>query len=430
MTSTLTLALRARNASRIKRRYQICLIHPFDPRGQKVGGLETYIRDFITFHPSTPICSSSAWTSTGELELGRLHRLTFRGRTFDFLPILHYSDQQAREAARTIRTSLTGQFFMALLRHFGPIAKLIRARRCSIDLRRVEFSWLPAILRLPFVQMLHGEGAPKLQMDSLLRKYAFVHNTGERFAVAMSEKFLCVNPFITERLQQTYPRRKDKIDTLWTWVNTDIFKPQLLPPNSSPFQIVFAGRLDEFKDPPLMFRTIARLRQRLNGDVEFHYIGTSDPHRFEEFADIEDITVRHGFKDAAGMAETLASAHAGILTSEFEGMPRCVLETLAVGRPVVAMHLPQLEPVIHHGVSGFLVARSGSRDDMADALAHRFVDVRERHRSGRDQPGGDRRHHRGVHPRHAARAGVPLSSGNSGCARPCRRSVDLLRVPG
>jgi glycosyltransferase involved in cell wall biosynthesis len=314
--------------------------------------------------------------STGELELGKLHRLTFRGRGFDFLPILHYSDQQAREAARTIRTSLTGQFFMALLRHFGPIARLIRARRCSVDLRRVEFSWLPAILRLPFVQMLHGEGAPKLQMDSLLRKYAFVHNTGERFAVAMSEKFLCVNPFITERLQQTYPRRKDKIDTLWTWVNTDIFKPQLWPLNSSPFQIVFAGRLDEFKDPPLMFRTIDRLRRRLNGDVRFHYIGTSDPHRFEEFAAIEDITVRHGFKDAAGMAETLASAHAGILTSEFEGMPRCVLETLAVGRPVVAMHLPQLEPVIRPGVSGYLVARDGSRDDMVDTLVQRFVDIR------------------------------------------------------
>jgi glycosyltransferase involved in cell wall biosynthesis len=386
MTSTLTLALRARNASRTRRRYQICLIHPFDPRGQKVGGLETYIRDFITFHPVDTDILFIGVDSTGELELGRLHRLTFRGRAFDFLPILHYSDQQAREAARTVRASLTGQFFMALLRHFGPIARLIRARRCSVDLRRVEFSWLPAILRLPFVQMLHGEGAPKLQMDSLLRKYSFVHNTGERFAVAMSEKFLCVNPFITERLQQTYPRRKDKIDTLWTWVNTDIFKPQVWPLDSSPFRIVFAGRLDEFKDPPLMFRTIARLRQRVNGDVRFHYIGTSDPHRFEEFAAIEDITVRHGFKDAAGMAETLASAHAGILTSEFEGMPRCVLETLAVGRPVVAMHLPQLEPVIHADVSGYLIERNGSRDDMADALVQRFVDIRDAIEAGTINP--------------------------------------------
>jgi glycosyltransferase involved in cell wall biosynthesis len=386
MTSTLTLALRARNASRVKPRYQICLIHPFDPRGEKVGGLETYIRDFITFHPADTDILFIGVDSTGDLELGRLHRLTFRGRAFDFLPILHYSDQQAREAARSIRTSLTGQFFVALLRHFGPIARLIRSRRCSVDLRRVEFSWLPAVLRLPFVQMLHGEGAPKLQMDSLLRKYAFVHNTGERFAVAMSEKFLCVNPFITERLQRTYPRRKEKIDTLWTWVNTDIFRPQPWPSSRSPFQIVFAGRLDEFKDPPLMFRTIERLRRRLDGGVVFHYIGTSDPHRFGEFAAIEDITVRHGFKDAAGMAATLASAHAGILTSEFEGMPRCVLETLAVGRPVVAMHLPQLEPVIHHGVSGFLVTRAGSTDDMAEALAQRFVDVRDAIEAGEMNP--------------------------------------------
>ena len=221
MTSTLTLALRARNANQVKPRYQICLIHPFDPRGEKVGGLETYIRDFITFHPADTDLLFIGIDSTGDLKLGEIHKLVFRGRSFDFLPILRYSDLQAREAARSIRTSLTGQFFVALLRHFGLIARLIRSRRCSIDLRRVEFSWLPAILRLPFVQMLHGEGAPKLQMDSLLRKYSFVHNAGERFAVATSEKFLCVNPFITERLQKTYPRRKDKIDTLWTWVNTD-----------------------------------------------------------------------------------------------------------------------------------------------------------------------------------------------------------------
>ncbi|MBR1119976.1 glycosyltransferase [Bradyrhizobium lablabi] len=376
MTSTLTLALRARNARPVKPRYQICLIHPFDPRGEKVGGLETYIRDFITFHPADTDLLFIGVDSRGDLELGQIHNLTFRGRTFEFLPVLHYTDQQAREAARTIQSSLTGQFFMALLRHFVPIARLIRARRCSVDLRRVEFSWLPAILRLPFVQMLHGEGAPKLQMDSLLRKYSFVHNTGERFAVAMSEKFLCVNPFITERLQKTYPARKDKIDTLWTWVNTDIFKPQPMHAGTSPFRVVFAGRLDEFKDPPLMFRTIDRLRQRLNGDVVFDYIGTSNPERFAEFDAIRDITARHGFKDAAGMAATLASAHAGILTSEFEGMPRFVLETLAVGRPVVAMHLPQLEPVIVDGESGYLVPRAGSSNDMADTLADRLIDVR------------------------------------------------------
>jgi glycosyltransferase involved in cell wall biosynthesis len=386
MISTLTLGQRARNISHAPHRYQICLIHPFDPRGEKVGGLETYIRDFITFHPADTDLLFIGVDSTGDLAPGKIHRLTFRGRSFDFLPVLKYADKDAREAARSVRASLTGQFFLALLRHFGVISREVRARRCSIDLRRVEFSWLPAVLRLPFIQMLHGEGAPKMQMDSLLRKYAFVHGIGERFAVAMSAKFLCVNPFITERLQKTYPSRKQKIDTLWTWVNTDIFKPQPFPGDASPFRVVFAGRLDEFKNPPLMFKAIKQLRALLPDGVEFHYIGTSDPHRFPDFAAIEDITVRHGFKDAAGMAATLASAHTGILTSDFEGMPRCVLEILAVGRPVVAIHLPQLEPVIHDGIDGFLVPRQGSSDEMAAALAQRFVDVRDAIAAGQLKP--------------------------------------------
>jgi glycosyltransferase involved in cell wall biosynthesis len=375
MTSTLTLALRARNANRARPRYQICLIHPFDPRGEKVGGLETYIRDFITFHPEDTDLLFIGVDSRGDLTLGEIHKLTFRGRSFDFFPILNYSDLRAREAARSLRASLTGQFFAALLRYFGPISRLIRSRKCTIDLRRVEYSWLPVILRLPFVQMLHGEGVPKLQMDSLLRRYWFVHHAGEWFAAATSAKFLCVNPFITERLQKKYPHQKDKIDTLWTWVNTDIFRPAPLPSDLAPFRIVYAGRLDEFKNPALMFRTIELLRTRLQGAVEFHYIGTSEPNRFAEFAAIADITVRHGFKDAAGMAATLAGVHAGILTSEFEGMPRFVLEALGVGRPVVAVHLPQLEAVIRDRESGFLIRRSGSKD-MAEMLAERFVELR------------------------------------------------------
>jgi glycosyltransferase involved in cell wall biosynthesis len=83
------------------------------------------------------------------------------------------------------------------------------------------------------------------------------------------------------------------------------------------------------------------------------------------------------------MAAILAQAHAGILTSEFEGMPRFVLETLAVGRPVVAVHLPQLEVVIHDGASGYLVPRDQSEADMVEALAERFLDTRAAIADGR-----------------------------------------------
>jgi glycosyltransferase involved in cell wall biosynthesis len=355
--------------------YCIGLLHPFDIRGTKVGGLETYLRDFVTFCPENTRALFVGVDSIGDLQLGRIHEISFRGRSFDFMPILHYPDLKAREAARRIRDSITAQFFAAAIRHFPVIAKAFRDRRVSVDLRRVEFAWVPVVLGVPFIQMLHGEGVPPLRMDSLLKNYNFVHNLGERFAMATSRKFLCVNPLITERLQRTYPRHRAKIDTLWTWVNTNIFQPRPMPA-IEPFRVAFAGRLDEFKVPPLMFKTIARLREKLAGQLEFHYIGTSDPSRFREFAAIRDITVCHGFCDAAGMATALAEVHAGILTSEFEGMPRCVLETLAVGRPVVAVHLPQLEAVISNGESGFLVPRHQSEEDIAEALALRFLDAR------------------------------------------------------
>jgi len=363
----------------------IGLLHPFDIRGTKVGGLETYLRDFVTFCPENTRTLFVGVDSVGDLELGRIHEISFRGRIFEFMPILYYPDDKAREAARRVRDSITAQFFTAVIRYFPTIARAFRHRRCSIDLRRVEFAWVPFLLRVPFVQMLHGEGVPRLRMDSLLKKYNFIHNFGERFAIATSRKFLCVNPLITERLRRTYPRYKAKIDTLWTWVNTSIFRPQPMPPIES-FRVAFAGRLDAFKVPSLMFKTIARLREKLPGSVEFHYIGTSDPSRFPEFAAIKDITVAHGFRDATGMAAILAQAHAGILTSEFEGMPRCVLETLAVGRPVVAVHLPQLEVVIKDGESGFLVPRDQSEEDIVEALALRFLDVRRAIVEGRMTP--------------------------------------------
>jgi len=281
----------------------------------------------------------------------------------------------------------------ALLGHLPIVRQTLKAMPASVDLQRVEFASLVRAMGVPFTQMLHGEGAPKLGMDSLLKSYRYVHNLNERVAVMACDKFLCVNPIITQRIRGIYPRQAQKIDTLSTWVDTKTFAPKPFPTDDG-FRIAFAGRLDLFKRPPLMFKTIAALRDRLGDGVQFHYVGTSDVRRFPEFAAIENNAVLHGFKSASGVAEVMADCHAGILTSEFEGMPFSVLESLGCGRPVGANHLPQLATVIKDGVSGKLVARSvyadGSPDEdtMAQHLADAFVELRNGIRAGSITPGG------------------------------------------
>ena len=367
--------------------YRLCVIHSFDPRGVKVGGLETFIRDMIAFLPDDFSFLMIGVDAIGDLELGKVARQTFRGKQFDFLPVLSYPDDQAREAAKSIRQSINFQFMQGLLRHIATVRSVLKERPTSVDLQRVEFAGVVRALGIPFVQMLHGEGAPRLQMDSLLKSYRYLHNVNEWMAVKACDRFLCVNPIITERIRKAYPGEAHKIHTLSTWVDGRTFHPRPLPQDDG-FRVAFAGRLDLFKVPSLMFKTMARLKEKVGTGVEFHYMGTSDPKRFPEFAAIADSAVLHGFKSAEGVAEVLANVHAGILTSEFEGMPFSVLETLGSGRPVGAIHLPQLASVIKDGISGYLVQRSDDADDMADRLSDAFVMIRNRQRDGRITPPG------------------------------------------
>jgi len=97
------------------------------------------------------------------------------------------------------------------------------------------------------------------------------------------------------------------------------------------FEILTAAMFVLFSENPA---DAAIVEVGLGGRFEFHYVGTSDPHRYAEFAAIEPFTIRHGFKDSAGVAEIMAASHAGILTSFFEGMPCYLLELLASGRPI------------------------------------------------------------------------------------------------
>ena len=130
----------------------------------------------------------------------------------------------------------------------------------------------------------------------------------------------------------------------------------------------------------------ARLHERLAGKLEFHYLGTSEPERYAEFAAIERFTLRHGFQTADGVAALTAKAHAGTLTSYFEGMPCYLLETLSVGRPFAAIRLPQYDPLIVEGVSGHMVERSEPDAACEDALVEAFVRLRDAVFSGAVDP--------------------------------------------
>ena len=86
------------------------------------------------------------------------------------------------------------------------------------------------------------------------------------------------------------------------------------------------------------------------------------------------------------VAAIMSRCHAGILTSWFEGMPCYLLELLSVGRPIVAVSLPQYALVVEDGRSGYLVEREADSARLIEALSERLVATWSAIRSGAITP--------------------------------------------
>lgn len=86
----------------------------------------------------------------------------------------------------------------------------------------------------------------------------------------------------------------------------------------------------------------------------------------------------------------IAQADCVVLPSYREGMPRTLLEASAIGRPIVASHVPGCQDVVDDGISGFLCA-ARSVDQLAAAMA-RMLNLTDAQRSRMGMAGRERMH--------------------------------------
>ncbi|MFN3869131.1 MAG: glycosyltransferase family 1 protein, partial [Hyphomicrobiaceae bacterium] len=103
--------------------HRLCVIHAFDPRGSKVGGIETFIRDQIVFLPDDFDFLMIGIDTVGDLDLGKVTRHAHRGKSFEFMPVLRIDDSESREAAKSIRQSLNFRFLLGMMKHFAAIRR-------------------------------------------------------------------------------------------------------------------------------------------------------------------------------------------------------------------------------------------------------------------------------------------------------------------
>lgn len=126
-----------------------------------------------------------------------------------------------------------------------------------------------------------------------------------------------------------------------------------LPPEAPVVAVV--NRLDEEKQPELMLKVIALLRERLPG-LRVAVAGSGPLE-----ADVRAIIARRGLARNIALlgrvdnvVEIMSAADVLLLTSRYEGCPNVALEAQHVGIPVVATDAGGTPDAVAHGETGFV----------------------------------------------------------------------------
>jgi len=151
-------------------------------------------------------------------------------------------------------------------------------------------------------------------------------------------------------------------------VNLEHFAPTALPHTAPVFLTI--GRLLSHKG----FREFceaARLVKSRHPEARFQLLGPPDPS--PDGLSLNEVRRWHdaGWLEYLGAADdvrpALANCHIFVLASYHEGMPRTVLEAMAMGRPILTTDVPGCRETVISGMNGYLVPKAD-----VEALAGRI----------------------------------------------------------
>jgi glycosyltransferase involved in cell wall biosynthesis len=175
--------------------------------------------------------------------------------------------------------------------------------------------------------------------------------------------------------QQVAPYAADRITVVRNGVDTDHFAP-VLHARSGPFTFVMACRLEPGKQVDVAIEAVARVpgaRLVIAGDG-------SQRRKLEAKARAWRVSDRVEFRGFLADPRTaIAEADAGLSASRHESFGLSVLESMSMGKAVVAFAVGGIKELVQHGKTG-LLARSLTASELA-ARMQEAVDRPDRFRS-------------------------------------------------
>lgn len=357
---------------------KVRIIYPTDPFADIPGGSDTCIRDILRNSPDD-IRMQLVGVTTKESGrvAGKWHRCEINGREFDFYPSL-----AVETLKRQMRVPLSLKFTLSLVgKDMGEGMDILQFHRFepsilyNVDVKKIGFIHTD-------MDVIY-----KKTTDIRWRHVPWLYRRMENILVPRMNRIFAVRRDTVDEYVGRYPNLKGNIKFLPTWVNTDIYRPLVKSAEREKKRkeflaevgwgqdsrvVVFVGRLDYSKDPLLLVNGVSRAVAMMP-NVKLCIVGDGVLR-----PEIEQEVIRSGLEDNVRLlgvlsqersSEILRVADVQVLTSVYEGMPRCVLEALGCGLPVVTTDVGEVGLVVREGRNGSIV-RERTGEAIGAALVH------------------------------------------------------------
>ena len=343
-----------------------CLIpYQMDPLGGKIGGIETFDRNFIKYAPEDIEIEFVGVSSDKRRRVGRWQEGELYGKRFNFLPVLYVKDENVRTAI-----PLSVKFVLSLYKHKAEIP----LENKILLFHRVEHS-IP-FKRCPNRKFLivHGHMKDLYNPCSEVRwhRFPWLYFKLEAALIPHINRIFAVRRDAVEFYKKRYPDAAACFGFLPTWVDEDLFYPLsenhrehgrknfarqegLTPQNRL---ILFVGRLEGQKDLPRLIDSFDYVYSR-DSMARLVIVGTGGLLE-ETQKNVKQKSLGHAVRFLGSLpqekvAHLMKICDVFLLTSAFEGMPRSVLEALACGLPVVTTDVGEVGLVVKENFSGKVV---------------------------------------------------------------------------
>jgi glycosyltransferase involved in cell wall biosynthesis len=131
--------------------------------------------------------------------------------------------------------------------------------------------------------------------------------------------------------------------------------------------VAFIGRFIEVKNPLLFLDVVARIKEMYSGaTLPVHFVMIGDG---ELNLDIEAYLSSHDLKTnvtltgyISDMSKIYPAIDILLMTSDIEGIPMCILESMSYSIPVIAPNVGGIPEIIRDGETGFLFSRRNAQE--------------------------------------------------------------------